>query len=88
MPDDPHNGEFDFEINNATGSAGMNPGWDMLVVSQGGSILQLAPGSGFTVSLISLVGDHSQCSLLNFNPATHLAADSSSRRWDFPAWRA
>jgi hypothetical protein len=67
MPDNPDDGHFNLEINNATGAAGMNPGWDEIVVSQGGVVFEAAPGAGMKISLVSLLGDSTPHSLQNFD---------------------
>ncbi len=69
MPNDPSNGLFKFEINNATGAMGMNPGWDALVVSNGGVVFEANPGAGTTIEVTSLIGNDTPGALLNFDPA-------------------
>jgi autotransporter-associated beta strand protein len=68
MAEDPADSIFHFEINDAHGAAGMNPGWDALRVSQGGVVLQAVPGAGMTIKLTSLVGGNAPGALQNFNP--------------------
>ena len=58
-------GAYEFEINDATGTAGSSPGWDLLAIT-GGLNISATSGSKFTITNISLGG-----AIANFDSAKH-----------------
>ena len=69
-------GDFEFEIDDTAGSAGADPGWDLLSII-GGLDLSGLTEDGFEIDIISLIhADHSSGDAANFNSA-------SSYAWEF-----
>lgn len=70
-------GTFEWEINNATGTAGTN--WDLLAIS-GGLTITASQANPFTVSLISLLANNSAGDVPNFDAGinhTYLIASTT-----------
>ena len=62
-------GSYRFEMNDATGTAGADPGWDLLQVS-GALTIAATSGDRFTVQLVSLGVDHTAGAAAHFNAAS------------------
>ncbi len=78
-------GAFEFEINNATGTAGSAAGWDLLNPAS----LNITAGVGqFTINLVSLTAGQVAGAAQNFNPNSNyswLFVDSGSAITSFSA---
>jgi len=69
-------GDFEFEIDDTAGSAGADPGWDLLDIT-GTLELSGLTDDGFEIDIISLIhADHTSGDAANFNSATSYA-------WEF-----
>ncbi len=62
-------GSYVWEINNGSGAAGADPGWDLLSI-EGGLDLGAAPGNKFTIKVVSLL-TNSPGPAENFDPSTN-----------------
>jgi autotransporter-associated beta strand protein len=62
-------GTYEWEINDATGTAGVSPGWDLTTYT-GSLDISATSGSKFTVELVTLSGASSG-EMLNFSPTTN-----------------
>ena len=60
-------GSFLWEINSADGSAGADPGWDLLNIS-GALNVSATAGNPFTIYVISLASDNTAGELFDFDP--------------------
>lgn len=82
MPSVPGAGTIQIDVNNATGGAGTESGWDTLDISNGGVVFEGESGSGVTIQVGSLAIDtgsassalagaasNGEGSLANFDPA-------------------
>jgi autotransporter-associated beta strand protein len=66
-------GNYVWDINNAIGTAGSDPGWSLVKIQGGGLVISANSGNPFNVKITSLSGDAAG-SAANFDP-------SSSYRW-------
>ena len=57
-----------FEVNDATGTAGDDPGWDLIHVSEGGLTLDTSVGNDFVIQIDSLGLDNLPGVPANFDP--------------------
>lgn len=58
---------FTFEINDATGQIGANPGWDALMIEQGGLTFDDSNGNAFKIDVLSLGLDNEDGAPVNFD---------------------
>gem|GEM_PF-4561892 len=65
-------GSYEFEINNATGTAGAASGWDLINITAGGSFtISATSGNPFTVKLTGLTAGNVSGIVPNFNNANN-----------------
>lgn len=63
-------GTCEWEINNANGNAGLDPGWDLLLPTVGGIDVQSTSGNPFTIKVISLTVGNVPGNMVNFSKDT------------------